>query len=89
MRLLILSMLLANAALMSAIDPASAQSPTSYPWCSRLGDNTNVNKLLLHEQRAMRAHDFRNRRLLLPEPILSGIARWPRQAVNPRRSHHR
>ena len=43
MRLLILSMLLANAALMSAIDPASAQSPTSYPWCSRLGDNTNVN----------------------------------------------
>ena len=23
--------------------PASAQSPTSYPWCSRLGDNTNVN----------------------------------------------
>ena len=35
MRLLILSMLLANAALMGAPDPASAQSPTSYPWCSK------------------------------------------------------
>jgi hypothetical protein len=35
MRLLTLSLLLANAALMGAIDPASAQ--TSYPWCSRGG----------------------------------------------------
>jgi hypothetical protein len=35
MRLLILSLLLANAALMSPSNPASAQSPTSYPWCSR------------------------------------------------------
>ena len=43
MRLLVLSMLLANAALMSAIDPASAQSPNSYPWCSRSGDRTNNN----------------------------------------------
>jgi Protein of unknown function (DUF3551) len=41
MRLLILSLLLANAALMSAIDPASAQSPNSYPWCSRGGDRSN------------------------------------------------
>ena len=43
MRFLILSLVLTNAALMSVTDPASAQSPTSYPWCSRLGDNTNVN----------------------------------------------
>jgi hypothetical protein len=43
MRLLILSLVLASAALMSVIDPASAQSPTSYPWCSRSGDRTNVN----------------------------------------------
>jgi Protein of unknown function (DUF3551) len=43
MRLLILSMLLANATLMSAIDRASAQSPNSYPWCSRSGDRTNAN----------------------------------------------
>jgi hypothetical protein len=34
MRLLILS-LLAVAALMGDAAPASAQSPTSYPWCSR------------------------------------------------------
>jgi len=43
MRLLILSLVLANAALMGATDPASAQSPTSYPWCSRSGDRTNTN----------------------------------------------
>jgi hypothetical protein len=35
MRLLILSLVLAIAALMTATDLASAQSPTSYPWCSR------------------------------------------------------
>ena len=43
MRLLILSLLLANAVLMGAIDLASAQSPTSYPWCARSGDGTNSN----------------------------------------------
>jgi Protein of unknown function (DUF3551) len=43
MRLLIISLVLANAALMGSIDPASAQSPTSYPWCSRGGDRTNTN----------------------------------------------
>jgi Protein of unknown function (DUF3551) len=43
MRLLILSLLLANAVLMGAIDLASAQSPTSYPWCARSGDGTNTN----------------------------------------------
>jgi Protein of unknown function (DUF3551) len=37
MRLLILSLVVANAALMSAADPASAQSPYSYPWCGRMG----------------------------------------------------
>jgi hypothetical protein len=35
MRLLILSLVLANSALMSTTDPVSAQSPYSYPWCSR------------------------------------------------------
>jgi hypothetical protein len=43
MRLLILSLVLANAALTGATDPPSAQSPTSYPWCSRSGDRTNYN----------------------------------------------
>jgi Protein of unknown function (DUF3551) len=37
MRLLVLSIALANAALMSAADPASAQSAYSYPWCARVG----------------------------------------------------
>ena len=35
MRLLTLSLLLATAALMTGGDPVSAQSPMSYPWCSR------------------------------------------------------
>jgi hypothetical protein len=35
MRLMILSLILATAALMTIADPVSAQSPTSYPWCSR------------------------------------------------------
>jgi hypothetical protein len=44
MRLLILfSLVLANAALMGATDPASAQSPNSYPWCSRSGDRSSAN----------------------------------------------
>jgi hypothetical protein len=43
MRLLIFSLLFANAALMCAVDPASAQSPSSYPWCTRGGDRTNYN----------------------------------------------
>jgi Protein of unknown function (DUF3551) len=43
MRLLILSVLLANAALIGGAAPASAQSPTSYPWCSRSGDRDNYN----------------------------------------------
>ena len=43
MRLLILWLVLANAALMGATDPASAQSPTSYPWCSRPPDRSSSN----------------------------------------------
>jgi hypothetical protein len=37
MRFLILSLVLADAALMDAANPASAQSSTSYSWCSRGG----------------------------------------------------
>jgi Protein of unknown function (DUF3551) len=43
MRLLILSLVLANAALMDAADPASAQSPYSYPWCSRGAKSSSSN----------------------------------------------
>ncbi len=35
MRMLTLWLVLANAALIGAAVPASAQSPYSYPWCSR------------------------------------------------------
>jgi Protein of unknown function (DUF3551) len=43
MRLLILPLILANAALMGATDPGSAQSPNSYPWCSRPPDRSSAN----------------------------------------------
>jgi hypothetical protein len=42
MRLLVVSLVLANAALMGAADPGSAQSPTTYPWCARSGDSLNA-----------------------------------------------
>ena len=55
MRLLILSLVLANAALMSVADPASAQSPTSYPWCSRSADRTsNINCYFTSKEQCMR-----------------------------------
>jgi len=38
-------------------------------------------QLLLHEQRAMPADDFRNRRLLLNKPLLSGVACRPAAAA--------
>ena len=41
MRSLILSLVLANAALLSAADVTSAQSPTTYPWCSRSSDRSS------------------------------------------------
>jgi hypothetical protein len=43
MRLPILSLFLTAAALLGEIQAASAQSPTSYPWCSRgpRGSNNN------------------------------------------------
>jgi hypothetical protein len=43
MRLPILSLLLISAGLLGEMHAASAQSPTSYPWCSRGGDGDNYN----------------------------------------------
>jgi hypothetical protein len=43
MRLLVVSLVLAHAALMGATDLASAQSPYSYPWCSRGGKSSSNN----------------------------------------------
>jgi Protein of unknown function (DUF3551) len=55
MRSLILPLVLANVALMSAADVASAQSPTSYPWCSRSPDRTsNINCYFTSKEQCMR-----------------------------------
>jgi len=43
MRLPTLSLLLISAVLFGEMHAASAQSPTSYPWCSRGGDGDNYN----------------------------------------------
>jgi hypothetical protein len=43
MRLPSLSLLLVSAVLLGEMRAASAQSPTSYPWCSRGGDGDNYN----------------------------------------------
>jgi hypothetical protein len=43
MRLPTLSLLLISAVLFGEMRAASAQSPTSYPWCSRGGDGDNYN----------------------------------------------
>ena len=43
MRLPTLSLLLISAVLFSEKHAASAQSPTSYPWCARGGDGDNYN----------------------------------------------
>jgi hypothetical protein len=44
-------------------------------------------QLLLHQQRAMPADDFRNWRLLLAKPLSSAFAPGPGKAVNARRAH--
>ena len=43
MRLRTLSLLLISAVLLGEMHVASAQSPTSYPWCSRGGDGDSYN----------------------------------------------
>jgi Protein of unknown function (DUF3551) len=43
MRVPTLSLLLISAVLFGEMHAASAQSPTSYPWCSRGGDGDNYN----------------------------------------------
>jgi hypothetical protein len=43
MRLPTLSLLLISAVLLGEMHAASAQSPTSYPWCSRSGDGDSYN----------------------------------------------
>ena len=82
MRLLILSLVLVNAALMSV--PASSQSPTSYPWCSRSGDRTNANNCYFRSKEECQRTAAGIGALCFPNPYrTSPSARG--QAVNPRR----
>ena len=54
MRFLILSLVLANAALMATTDSAWAQSPTSYPWCSRSGRGSANNCYYVSKEQCQR-----------------------------------
>ena len=88
MRLLILS-LLAVAALMGDAAPASAQSPTSYPWCSRSFDRTsNINCYFTSKEQCQTtisgigAYCF-------PSPYYQQSPGARGQAPNPRRPRHR
>jgi hypothetical protein len=87
--MLILSLVLANAALMSAANVASAQSPTSYPWCSRSFDRTsNINCYFTSKQQCQTtisgigAYCF-------PSPYYRQSPGVRGQAPNPRRPRHR
>ena len=88
MRPLILSLVLANAALMSVADPASAQSPTSYPWCSRTTDRgSNINCYFKSKEECQRTTAGIGV-LCFPSPYhRQPDARG--QAVNPRRLRDR
>jgi hypothetical protein len=89
MRLLILSLVLANAALTSAADVASAQSPTSYPWCSRSPDRTsNINCYFTSKEQCMRTTSGIGV-FCLPSPYYRQSPGDRGQAVNPRRPRHR
>ena len=54
MRFLIPSLVLAIAALMNTTDLASAQSPNSYPWCSRGGRSSANNCYFTSKEQCQR-----------------------------------
>jgi hypothetical protein len=54
MRLPILSLFLMAAALLGEIHAASAQSPTSYPWCSRGGRSSANNCYFTSKEQCQR-----------------------------------
>ena len=54
MRFLIPSLVLAIAAVTNATDLASAQSPTSYPWCSRGGRSSTNNCYFTSKEQCQR-----------------------------------
>jgi Protein of unknown function (DUF3551) len=54
MRMLTLSLILAAAALMTIPDPVSAQSPTTYPWCSRGGRSSANNCYFTSKEQCQR-----------------------------------
>jgi hypothetical protein len=88
MRLLILSLLLANAALMSAIDPASAQSPNSYPWCSRGGDRSNSSSCYFVSKEQCRTTTSGIGAYCYENPEFRRASPSRDKAANPRRPRH-
>ena len=89
MRLPTLSLLLISAVLFGEMHAASAQSPTSYPWCSRSFDRTsNINCYFTSKQQCQTtisgigAYCF-------PSPYYRQSPGDRGQAVNPRRPRHR
>jgi hypothetical protein len=80
MRLLTLSLLLATAALMTRGDPVSAQSATSYPWCSRGTKGVPGNCYYASKEQCQRTISG-NGVYCMRNPWYRE-ARWPPQAVN-------
>jgi hypothetical protein len=88
MRLLNLSLILASAALLSAIDPASAQSPTSYPWCSRGGDRSNSSSCYFTSKEQCKTTTSGIGAYCFENPQYRGPPRARDKAVNERRPRH-
>ncbi len=84
MRSQMFSLALALATLTGVTAPASAQSPYSYPWCSRqTAGKERHDDLLFHELRAVHDDDLGHRRLVLPEPLLQRRAEFGTDVPSP------
>ena len=86
MRLLTLSLILAAAALMTIPDPVSAQSPTTYPWCSRGGRSSANNCYFTSKEQCQRT--ISGIGAIRPRPGQGG-ERAPRPSQSGRRERSR
>ncbi len=77
MRLPILSTLLIVAAVAGGSPVASAQSPTSYPWCAKTGKDSAATSCYFTSYRQCMTTISGDRRLLLSKPVLPRLARRP------------
>jgi hypothetical protein len=89
MRFVIHSLVFANAVLMCAADVTSAQSPTSYPWCSRSFDRTsNINCYFTSKEQCQTTIAGIGA-YCLPSPYYRPSPGALGQVPNPRRPRHR